>query len=242
MSVVELAPRPSVIDGPLSTYWWDAETGCSVTMATPSAEVGLFEQYYEGAVASYTRYGVRSALDESVALCAADTVLFWAITDRRGRVVGGVRAKGPLRCPDDSRAVIEWGDQPGIGQVRKMIADRVPFGVLEMKGAWLDDDPDAKQRPTKIIPRSGFHGMQLVGANFLMATAATHVLERWSSSGGLVAPIPGTPYPDERYRTKMMWWDRSNFTQHGEPNTVAAIVREMAYVHRRIQSWDPLRG
>ena len=43
---------------------------------------------------------------------------------------------------DDSHAVVEWAGQPGQQAVRDMINDRVPFGVLEMKAAWVIDDPD----------------------------------------------------------------------------------------------------
>jgi hypothetical protein len=72
-----------------------------------------------------------------------------------------------------------------------------------------------------------------------MASSAAHILEQWRSSGGEVAPIPATPYPDERYETKMMWWDRRAFTVHGEREQVAAIVREMAQVQRSTQSRPP---
>jgi hypothetical protein len=53
------------------------------------------------------------------------------------------------------------------------------------------------------------------------------VLNRWLASGGvLAAKIPATPYPDERYQTKMMWWDRRTFTSHAEPSQLSAYFRE----------------
>jgi hypothetical protein len=67
---------------------------------------------------------------------------------------------------------------------------------------------------------------------FCMATAAAYVLERWKSSGGVVAPIPAAPYPTENYHTKMMWWDRRTFANHGEPDQVAKILAEMSNVTR----------
>jgi len=77
----------------------------------------------------------------------------------------------------------------------------------------------------------------LTGFQFFMATAAAFVINRWKTSGGLVAPIPATPYPDERYQTKMIWWDSRDFINHAEPGQVAKILTEnqllMREIHRR---------
>ena len=72
--------------------------------------------------------------------------------------------------------------------------------------------------------------MTLLGIQFCMATSAPHVLERWRTSGAVVAPIPATPYPDERYRTKMMWYDRRAFANHAAPDQIPKILREMSTV------------
>jgi hypothetical protein len=122
-----------------------------------------------------------------------------------------------LRSADDSPAVVEWAGQPGQVAVRKMITDRVPFGILEMKSAWVADDTERGQLLTNALARSGSHLFALLDIQFCMATAAAYVLNRWRSSGGVVAPIAATPYPDERYQTKMMWWDRQTYARHCEP-------------------------
>ena len=41
-----------------------------------------------------------------------------------------------------------------------------------------------------------------------------------------MAGIPATPYPDERYQTKMMWWNRRDFVNYAEPQQVAKILME----------------
>jgi hypothetical protein len=68
--------------------------------------------------------------------------------------------------------------------------------------------------------------MALLDIQFCMATAAAYVLNRWRTSGGVVAAIPATPYPNERYQTKMMWWDRRDFVNHAQPEQVAKIRTE----------------
>jgi hypothetical protein len=97
-----------------------------------------------------------------------------------------------------------------------------------MKSAWVSDDPARSGELTRVFARTAFPTMSLLGAQFILATAAAHVLDRWSTSGGVVATkIPAAPYPSDRYRTKMMWWDRRTFANHAEPKQLAKIVKEM---------------
>jgi hypothetical protein len=117
--------------------------------------------------------------------------------------------------------------------VRKMIDDRAPFGILEMKSAWTTDDRTRAGLVSTALARSGFHALELMGIQFCMATSAPHILERWGSSGGVVAPIPAASYPDERYRTKMMWWDRRTFANHAEPEQLSKILRETTAISSR---------
>ncbi|UNB51980.1 hypothetical protein [Mycolicibacterium sp. YH-1] len=216
------------------TACWDPVAECTMTMARPSAEPDLFARYHRGAVASYARFGVSDALDPDVDRCAEDTALFWVLTDISGQVVGGVRAKGPLRGPEDSHAVVEWAGHPGEDQVHAAISERVPLGILEMKAAWLDKEPGGGRRRAKMIARSGFHAMGLFDITYCMATSAAHILDQWRSSGGVVADIPAAPYPNEHYQTQMMWWDRRTFAAHGDPVQVSAIIGEIAQTRRGV--------
>ncbi|BBY27664.1 hypothetical protein GCM10023114_45830 [Mycolicibacterium sediminis] len=232
MTMAGIAEVPTLASDFTRFAAWDPIAECTMVMATPAAEPDMFADYHRGAVASYARFGVSDALDPDAAGCAEDTALFWALVDVGGDVVGGVRAKGPLRAPEESHAIVEWAGQAGETEVRRMIEARIPRGVLEMKAAWLSKEPGGTRHRAKMIARSGFHAMAALDLGFCMATTAAHILDQWRSSGGVVAPIPATPYPDARYETKMMWWDRSAFAAHGEPDQVATIVREMAQARR----------
>ncbi len=218
-----------------SASWWDDDTECTLVVARPADERELWADYLDGAVRSYRRHGVECALDIDRMRRGDDTVLFFAAVDTHGRVAAGVRAKGPLLDADDSHAVVEWDGQPGLPAVRKMINDRAPFGILEMKSAWVTDDRERNRPLTKALARSGFHAMALMDIQFCMATAGAYVLDRWRSSGGVVAShIPSTPYPDHRYQTKMMWWDRRMFVNYAEPEQVSKILRETADLRRMV--------
>jgi hypothetical protein len=206
--------------------WRDPDIDCTLVISQPSTDRGLWTEYAAGARRSYRKHGVECALDVDALRTGADTVMFCAVIDRAGKMVAGVRAKGPLRSADDSHAVVEWAGQPGQEAVRNMINDRVPFGILEFKSAWATDDPDRSPCITSAMARIAFPMMALLDIQFCMATAATYALNRWRSSGGVVAGIPATPYPDERYQTKMMWWNRRDFVKYAEPEQVAKILME----------------
>ena len=229
MTVVEL-PRTyasSGVDGALMS-WWDADAECTVAITRPADNDALWQEYLVGAERSYRTHGIDAAIDVDSIRRSGDTTLFWTLLDPTGSVVGGIRAVGPLTAPDETHAVVEWADHPSLPTVRKMIADRLPFGVVEMKSAWVTDERNRNRKLTTTLARAGCQVLAVLGVQFCMATCAQHVLARWRSSGGVVAPIRSTPYPDERFRTKLMWWDRLTVASLAAPNQTAKIIAEMA--------------
>ena len=206
--------------------WRDPDVGGTLVLSQPAVDPDLWAEFSLGAQRSYRKHGVECALDADALRNGTDTIMFFAMIDDAGRMVGGLRAKGPLRSADDSHAVVEWAGQPGQQAVRDMITDRIPFGVLEMKAGWVIEDADRNRSLITALARSGCHITALLDCQFMMATAATHVLNRWRSAGGVVAPIPAAPYPDDRYQTKMIWWNRRDFINYAEPRQAAKILTE----------------
>lgn len=212
---------------PWSPRWWDSDSGCTIVVAEPAAEPELWAEYVRGAHDSYRKHGVEAALDMGALRRRTDTALFCAGVNESGRVVGGLRVKGPYQSTDECHAVAEWSGQPGLEAVRKMVSDRLPFGVAEVKTAWVTDDPEQSRALTNVLARMPLHSMTLLDIQFAVATAAAYVLKRWLSSGGVLASkIPATPYPDSRYQTKMMWWDRRTFANHADPAQLSAFFAE----------------
>jgi hypothetical protein len=236
MSVRHLeTASPTLFSLSRSLRWWDSDTGCTLIASQPAADPDLWAEYLRGALRSYRKYGVERALDIGAIRNGVDTSLFFAAVDEAGRVVGGLRAKGPFRCADESHALIEWARRPGLRAVRDMIANRVPFGVVELKSAWTTDDPDRNRALTDTLARTAVHSTLLLNTQFAMATAASHVIDRWVSSGGVVASrIPATPYPDDRYRTKLMWWDRATYSNYAKPKQASKITMEMMSLTKQL--------
>ena len=211
--------------------WRDDDIDCTLVISQPSTDPDLWAQYSVGAHRSYSKHGVECALDSDALRSGGDTLVYFAVIDDAGQMVAGVRGIGPLQSAEDSHAVVEWAGQPGQQAVRSMINDRVPFGVLEMKSAWVTDEGDQDRCLTAALARTAGHVTALLDVQFCMATAAAYVLNRWRSTGCVVASIPAAPYPSERYQTKMMWFDRRDFVNHAtEPQQVAKMRTETAYL------------
>ncbi len=205
--------------------WPDPDIEGTLVVSQPSADPELWAEYAAGAVRSYSKRGVECALDIQALRSGDNTIMFGAVVDDSGHVVGGCRAIA-LRSADDSHAVDEWSGQPGQADVRRMIAERIPYGVLEVKSGWVTDAAGRNPLLTTALARSCFYMMVLLDFQYTMCTAATPVLNSWRSSGSVVAPIPVTPYPNEHYRTKMMWWNRRDFVSHAKPGQLTKIVSE----------------
>jgi hypothetical protein len=238
MEAAQLAVRAT--DGPWlggTAGWRDEATGCWVTAATPGGEPELWEQYLEGALNSYRRHGLEWVLDIDAVRDGADTALFFAAVDPAGRVVGGTRVVGPLQAPEDSHALEEWTDNPGRAVLRHMIANRLPFGVVEVKSAWANTHDYGSRAISRVLARTPLPLMTMMGVQFVMATAAAHVLEQWRSSGGVVSSrIPAAAYPNENYRTKVMWWDRRTIATHAEPEQFKLMCAEDSEILRLVSA------
>lgn len=219
---------------------WIPEAECQLVVSQPGLDPMLWNQYLQGALRSYRKHGVDCVLDLDAISDGEDTELFFAAVDAQGHVVGGARVVGPLRSADDSHAVVEWAGNPGLPAVRKIISDRVPFGVAEVKSAWADSISHRSGSITTALARIPSPIMALMGVQFVMATAAAHVLDRWRSSGGVVtAKIPAAAYPDEHYRTRMMWWDRRTVANHAEPQQLSKMLVE---TRKLMRDADALSG
>jgi hypothetical protein len=220
---------------------WISNTKCRLVVSKPALDPTLWNEYLGGALCAYAKHGVERTLSFDTIRDGADTELFFAAVDADGKVVGGARAVGPLRSAEDSHALVEWAGSPGQVAAHKMIEDRVPYGVVEVKAAWVDDDFHQGGSIASALARVALPIMALLDVHFVMATAAAHVLDRWRSSGGVVAAtIPAVAYPDERYRTKMMWWDRSTLANTAEPRQFFRMAAETNKLVRQAESFHKI--
>ncbi|GAA12046.1 hypothetical protein GOALK_048_00080 [Gordonia alkanivorans NBRC 16433] len=192
----------------------------TVIAAAPGRERALWDRYLNGAAASYERHGCAAALDYDEVSTGAGTALFFAVLDDADQVRGGLRVQPRFSAAAQSHALVEWAGQPGQVQLVNAIESRLAGGIVEVKTAWVDESSPIARSVAGQLSRLGLVIMEMSGTDHMMATAADHVLRRWQSGGGRVdESVPPTPFPDERYRTRLMWWDRARIREHTSPET-----------------------
>lgn len=203
-----------------------ADGSLTLTAATPSGDPALWSRFVDGAWASYSRHGVSVALDLDEVASGATTAVFFVVLDEAGVMLGGVRAQGPYVMIEQSHVLTEWEHSPGLPVVAERLRSRMPHGIVEMKSAWVGDGAPGRA-VSATLARTALPTMALTGSRYLFASAADHVLRQWETSGGVIdTAVPAAAYPSDRYRTRMMWWDRRTIDADAHPQVWEEMVRD----------------
>lgn len=207
----------------------DMHSGYVFHIATPEVHPDLWRRYLRGALRVYRYYDVDRALEYDRVETGGSTALFCAAVDPAGAVVAGLRAQGPYLVADEVHALGAWAGRPGESELRAMIADRIPEGVVEVKAAWVSREAANRSALGSAVSRCVVHAAWLLGARFGFVTTASHGIERYRSSGGRVADrIPSVPYPDDRYQTVPVWWDTRTYRSFATKLQSSLITLERA--------------
>ena len=204
----------------------DQRSGLRIEVHDPATRPDRWLAYLEGATARYEAHDVTSALGRPSPHGRAPATLLYVAVDADDRVVGGLRCHGPLQHPGDAYALQELEDHPRLHAVRDLLAQREPDGVVEVKGVWIDTGL-GDSGLADVLARCYVHAMEWFGASWAMCSAAVEREARWSSTGGRaqedLAPIA---YPDDRYRTVLMWWDAAESERRSAPAQWSLILAE----------------
>ncbi|MFD6894977.1 hypothetical protein ACFWB0_10580 [Rhodococcus sp. NPDC060086] len=176
--------------------------------ASPAAEPDLWAEFVSGAVVAYRKYGVESAVEYDKIIDGVSTTYFFAALDAKGAVVGGSRALGPYGSVDDAHPMIEWSDPVQQSAIRRVLGECLPHGLAESKMGWVAAGVPRRRELSAAVARTTTYCMELLGARYLVGTAAENTLAMWTQCGArIVDEIPPCPYPDSRYRTRLLLWD-----------------------------------
>ncbi|MDF0532049.1 hypothetical protein P0W64_12120 [Tsukamurella sp. 8F] len=201
----------------------DVRTGLRCVVDTPRRRPELWRAYLDGVDQAYRAWGVDEAFEREQVADGRSTTLFCVVVDGGegdgGKVVAGHRTQGPYLAAAQSHALIEWAGQAGQRLVADAIEDRLSGGLAEVKSAYVEVHDARAGAVANLLSRVLPIVMELVGVRYMMATAADHVLARWSEGGGVLDDtVPATPYPDDRYRTRLMFWDRERLAVDAAPD------------------------
>ncbi|WP_157647243.1 hypothetical protein [Actinomycetospora chiangmaiensis] len=176
----------------------------TMTVSTPVARPDLWESYVAGALEVYSSHGVAPALELDPDL----TSLMFVAHDRHGRVRGGMRSQGPLDHPAEAQALAVWEND---ATLRRWLRARLADGLVESKGLWVAPGFEGRRDVVNAFGRAPVYASTILGARHGIGSAARHSERLWTSSGAIVEDgIPAVPYPDDRYLTRLVSWDRWN--------------------------------
>lgn len=225
--VVTADPGAAATSG-MTARFVDRNTGFICVIDTPARQPVLWSRYLNGVERAYREWGVEKAFDRRAIESGRSTTIFCAVIDDNGRVVAGHRVQGPYLVATHSHALVEWAGQQGQLQLVDAIERRLGDGLIEVKSAFVGIEGALAGKAANLLSRVSLILMEATGARYMMATAAEHVLARWSEGGGRIdLTVPATPYPDKRYSTKVMFWDRERMADDVEPGLWALMLDDL---------------
>ncbi|MFF2084787.1 hypothetical protein ACFVVM_13495 [Nocardia sp. NPDC058176] len=153
------------------------------------------------------------------------TAGFFAVIDSDGTMVGGMRVHGPHLTPDEIAGFQPWIGTAGEAQLRAELVERIPLGVVETKGAWSRREPRIPGVGA-LLARAIPHAAWLLDARYVFGASPLHCLDIYRATAAQVpAEVSAVAYPDERYVTVPVWWDRDDLST-AAPDQHELIVAE----------------
>lgn len=213
----------------------DPLSGRLIVFANPAAKPQLWRECIDGARRTYRLHGVENALEYDQVRDGTSTALFVAALESDGRVIGGLRVQGPYTHVTQASAVQEWAGRDGTEELSRQIAGRLDEGVIEIKAVWVDHEADCHHEISDALARVFVHSLKLMGVRYAFCTAAQHAISRWQSTGGVVSTeVTPVAYPDERYQTRLMWWDQHSMFETIDKRQIHALALESGQLPRSL--------
>jgi molybdopterin/thiamine biosynthesis adenylyltransferase len=115
---------------------------------------------------------------------------------------------------------------PEIGIIHDLIEQEIRLGAVEVKGAWSKGATVVGSRLLTAISRSVTHGLNWLGAEFAIAAVSDTLMPVGTATGGVQVGTQWVPFPDERYRTIAISWQRGRTYELATPENQRAYRRE----------------
>ena len=223
----------------------DAELGWRFEGHHPMERPDLWDRYVDGCVQEYDRYGLGHLVDRSALQRVEGVPLFLVGFDREERMVAGMRCHGPLTSIAGCQALQEMATSPEIDRHRVSVERDLPYGVIELKGAWRARSGDHNELAQRLFSRATVHALEWLGAEVALMAVAERMELPLSLVGARRMGLESVPYPSERYRTVLLELRRARCRERAGDGQVARLRQEAAELGRgpaddRRVGWRPV--
>jgi molybdopterin/thiamine biosynthesis adenylyltransferase len=204
----------------------DQDSGVRFEGHHPLERPDLWKMYLNEAEGTYRSHGFEGTLRRQELEDGEGVPLFFLGFSPEGEPVAGVRFHGPLEGSHQAFLVEEMAASSEIDDIRAMIDKEIRLGALEVKGAWSKGATVTGVRLIAAITRSATHAMNWLGAEFAIAAVSDTLVAVGTPAGGRMVGTASVPFPDDRYRTVCVSWDRSRSYELCTPPHQQALRRE----------------
>ena len=204
----------------------DQDSGVRFEGHHPLERPDLWKIYLNEAEGKYRSHGFEGTLRRQELEDGHDVPLFFLGFNAEGEPVAGVRFHGPLEGSHQAFLMEEMIDSPEIEDIQALIEREIRLGTIEVKGAWSKGAAVTGVRLIAAITRSVTHAMNWLGTEFAIAAVSDTLEEVGTPAGGRKFGMASVPYPDERYRTICVSWERSRSYELCTPPHQQALRRE----------------
>ena len=168
--------------------------------------------------------------------------LFFIGFTPEGEAVAGVRFHGPLESSHEAALMEEMASSPEIDDYRALIEENLHLGVIEVKGAWSKGEAAVGVRLVAAISRSVTHAMNWLGSERAVAATSDTLVPVGSVAGGRQVGSAWVPYPDERFRTVCVTWQRAKSQELATPEHRVLLRQEHEQLLREIDDASPVES
>lgn len=211
----------------LGASFIDSVSGLWFIADSPSSNPEAWKSYLDGAEKTYRSWGVECVLDRPNLEDGGTTSLFWRAVTLDGEVAAGIRAHGPVNSQAEVYAFKELAGHPRLDEYKWTVWARSQLGALEAKGGWVSREHAETEGLSAALARCAVHAVDWFGARYAFGTSSSHALPAWSTVGfRAMDGYEPMPYPNARYATVPVWWDRYRSARRATGSQARLIAAE----------------
>jgi len=235
--------------------YFDSKTEIRFEIHHPQERPDLWKEYLDGGEARYKKHGYAPVLGRDEIQQGQGVSMFFVGFDAHEKVVAGVRVHGPLSVTSQVQALAEMAGSSEIDELASIIERSLPYGVIELKGAWGGMASGGIHAMGNALGRCPSHALTWLRAELAIGTVAMRLLGKAEQSGARQIGTESVPYPSERFRTIMAGWRRSQIMEQADDqqreylrleadqlfgDTVIPSPASTEQARRKIGGWRPI--
>ncbi len=205
----------------------------------PLERPDLWRRYLDDAEGKYRSFGFESTLRRRDLEEGRGVPLFFVGFAPDGEAVAGLRFHGPLEDRWGAALMDELCTLPEIDEIGELIDREARMGVVEAKGGWARGASVLGVRMVATISRMMTHAAVWLGAERTIAAVSDKLIPVGKVAGGEVLSRNWVAFPDERYRTYAVTWQRGRSYDLADEENRRALRREAEQLARGPRQTGP---